>query len=110
MADEKPKGTIEDDDTLTDKEKHYIRISLIKNVKNMETRRKIMVAAFAHQDQENEDGALESMVYYLMKNKSKIDKYYKMAVGGVLDFEEQEGVDETPTKTPKKRQKGKNKK
>jgi hypothetical protein len=33
-----------------------------------------------------------------------------MAVGGVLDFEEQEGVDETPTKTPKKRQKGKNKK
>ena len=110
MADEKPKGTIENDDTLTDREKHYIRMMLIKNVKNMETRRKIMVAAFAHQDQENEDGALESMVYYLMKNKSEIDKYYKMAIGGVGYIEEKGGEIIAPAKKPAKRKKGKNKK
>jgi hypothetical protein len=109
MNDKKPKDIMENDDTLTDREKHYIRMSLIKNVKNKETRRKILAAAFAHQDEVNEDGALESMVYYLMKNKSKIDKYYKMGLGGVLDVEET-GGEEEPVKKSTKRKKGKNKK
>jgi hypothetical protein len=109
MNDKKPKDIMENDDTLTDREKHYIRMSLIKNVKNKETRRKILAAAFAHQDEVNEDGALESMVYYLMKNKSKIDKYYKMGLGGVLDVEET-GGEEEPVQKSTKRKKGKNKK
>jgi hypothetical protein len=95
---------------LTEREKHYIRMSLLKKVKNDETRMKIMMAAFAHQDEIGEDGALESMVYYLMKNKSEIDKYYKMAIGGVLYIEENSGPDETPAEKPKTRKKGKNKK
>ncbi len=109
MNDKKPKSIMENDDTLTDREKHYIRMSLIKNVKNKETRRKILAAAFAHQDEVNEDGALESMVYYLMKNKSQIDKYYKIGLGGVLDVEET-GGEEEPVQKSAKRKKGKNKK
>lgn len=109
MDNEKPRLVMEDEETLTDKEKHHIRMSLIKNVKNSETRRKIMVAAFAHQDQVNEDGALESMVYYLINNKSQIDKYYKMGLGGVLDIEET-GEEEKPVQKSTKRKKGKNKK
>lgn len=99
-----------DDDTLTEREKHHVRISLIRKVKNPKTRMKIMTAAFAHQDELQEDGALEAMVYYLMKNKSEIDKYYKMALGGI-NYIEEKGSDETPrVKKSVKRKKGKNKK
>ena len=85
-------------------------MSLIKKVKNPQTRMKIMTAAFAHQDELQEDGALEAMVYYLMKNKSEIDKYYKMAIGGVGYIEEKGGEIIAPAKKPAKRKKGKNKK
>ncbi len=95
---------------LTEREKHHIRMSFIKKVKNKETRKKIMTAAFAHQDEINEDGALESMVYYLMNNKSEIDKYYKMAIGGIMYIEENGEPEETPAKVLKKRKKGKNRK
>jgi hypothetical protein len=98
------------DDTLTEREKHHVRMSLIKKVKNPKTRMKIMTAAFAHQDELQEDGALEAMVYYLMKNKSEIDKYYKMAIGGVGYIEEKGGEIIAPAKKPAKRKKGKNKK
>ena len=99
-----------DNDTLTEREKHHVRMSLIKKVKNPQTRMKIMTAAFAHHDDLREDGALEAMVYYLMKNKSEIDKYYKMALGGI-NYIEEKVSDETPrVKKPAKRKKGKNKK
>ncbi len=99
-----------DNDILTEREKHHVRMSLIKKVKNPKMRMKIMTAAFAHQDELQEDGALEAMVYYLMKNKSEIDKYYKMAIGGVGYIEEKGGEIIAPAKKPEKRKKGKNKK
>ena len=99
-----------DNDILTEREKHHVRMSLIKKVKNPKMRMKIMTAAFAHQDELQEDGALEAMVYYLMKNKSEIDKYYKMAIGGVGYIEEKGGEIIAPAKKPAKRKKGKNKK
>jgi hypothetical protein len=107
---EKIKISSYENDILTEREKHYIRMSLIKNVKNTKTRKKIMTAAFAHQDEINEDGALESMVYYLMNNKSQIDKYYKMALGGVMYLEENGEPEKVSDSTPVKRKKGKNKK
>jgi hypothetical protein len=107
---EKIKISSYENDILTEREKHYIRMSLIKNVKNAKTRKKIMTAAFAHQDEINEDGALESMVYYLMNNKSQIDKYYKMALGGVVYIEENGEAEKVSDSTPVKRKKGKNKK
>jgi hypothetical protein len=107
---EKIKISSYENDILTEREKHHIRMSLIKNVKNAKTRKKIMTAAFAHQDEINEDGALESMVYYLMNNKSQIDKYYKMALGGVIYLEENGEPEKASNSTPSKRKKGKNKK
>lgn len=99
-----------DNDILTEREKHHVRMSLIKKVKNQNTRMKIMTAAFAHQDELQEDGALEAMVYYLMKNKSEIDKYYKMALGGINYIEEKSTEDTPRVKKSVKRKKGKNKK
>ena len=107
---EEKKKVFIDDDVLTDREKHFIKMSFIKKIKNDKTRMKIMTAAFAHQDDVNEDGALESMIYYLMNNKSEIDKYYKMALGGIAYIPENGKPEMMSEQKPEQRKKGKNKK
>ena len=62
---------------LTEKQKTAIRVELYKKVKNANTRSKIIATAFGFAEENGEDGDLESMVSYLMRNQNKIDEMHK---------------------------------
>lgn len=62
---------------LTEKQKTAIRVELYKKVKNANTRSKIIATAFGFAEDNGEDGDLESMVSYLMRNQDKIDEMHK---------------------------------
>jgi hypothetical protein len=61
---------------LTDEQKSVIRAELFKNVKNDETRSKIISASFGFAHENGEDGDIEKMVSYLMNNQDEIDELF----------------------------------
>ena len=61
---------------LTNEQKSVIREELFRNVKNGETRSKIISTAFGFAHENGEDGDIEKMVSYLMNNKDKIDELF----------------------------------
>jgi hypothetical protein len=61
---------------LTNEQKSVIRDELFKNIKNDETRSKIISTAFGFAHENGEDGDIEKMVSYLMNNKNKIDELF----------------------------------
>jgi hypothetical protein len=61
---------------LTNEQKSVIREELFRNVKNGETRSKIISTAFGFAHENGEDGDTEKMVSYLMNNKDKIDELF----------------------------------
>jgi hypothetical protein len=61
---------------LTNEQKSVIRDELFRNIKNDETRSKIISTAFGFAHENGEDGDIEKMVSYLMNNKNKIDELF----------------------------------
>ena len=61
---------------LTNEQKSVIREELFRNIKNEETRTKIISTAFGFAHENGEDGDIEKMVSYLMDNKNKIDELF----------------------------------
>lgn len=61
---------------LTNEQKSVIREELFRNIKNEETRSKIISTAFGFAHENGEDGDIEKMVSYLMNNKNKIDELF----------------------------------
>ena len=61
---------------LTDEQKSVIRAELFRNIKNADTRSKIISTAFGFAHENGEDGDIEKMVSYLMNNKNKIDELF----------------------------------
>jgi hypothetical protein len=61
---------------LTNEQKSVIRDELFRNIKNDETRSKIISTAFGFAHENGEDGDIEKMVSYLMDNKNKIDELF----------------------------------
>ena len=61
---------------LTDEQKSVIRAELFRNIKNEETRSKIISTAFGFAHENGEDGDIERMVSYLMNNKDKINELF----------------------------------
>jgi hypothetical protein len=61
---------------LTDEQKSVIRAELFRNIKNEETRSKIISTAFGFAHENGEDGDIEKMVSYLMNNKDKINELF----------------------------------
>ena len=61
---------------LTNEQKSVIREELFRNIKNEETRSKIISTAFGFAHENGEDGDIEKMVSYLMDNKNKIDELF----------------------------------
>lgn len=84
---------------LTEKQKTAIRVELYKKVKNANTRSKIIATAFGFAEDNGEDGDLESMVSYLMRNQDKIDEMHK-TYGMITPY-----ISESDKKTKKKKKK-----
>ena len=61
---------------ITNEQKSVIRDELFRNIKNDETRSKIISTAFGFAHENGEDGDIEKMVSYLMNNKNKIDELF----------------------------------
>jgi hypothetical protein len=61
---------------LTNEQKSVIRDELFRNIKNDETRSKIISTAFGFAHENGEDGDIEKMASYLMNNKNKIDELF----------------------------------
>jgi len=80
---------------LTDEQKSVIRAELFRNIKNGETRSKIISTAFGFAHENGEDGDIEKMVSYLMNNKDKINELF-MEFGMSMPY-----VSETEPKTNK---------
>ncbi len=88
---------------LTEKQKTAIKIELYKKIKNSDTRSKIIATAFGFAEENGEDGDLESMVSYLMRNQDKINEMY-MSYGMTTPYVSEK---EKPSKKKKKNERRK---
>lgn len=61
---------------LTDEQKSTIRAELFTEVKNPETRSRIITTAYGFAHENGEDGDIEKMVCYLMNHKDKLDELF----------------------------------
>ena len=61
---------------LTDEQKSTIRAELFTEVKNPETRSRIITTAYGFAHENGEDGDIENMVCYLMNHKDKLDELF----------------------------------
>jgi hypothetical protein len=64
---------------LSEEQKNSIKTTFMANVKNAETRSKIISIATGYAEETGQDGDLESMVLYLMDkdNESKMDDLFE---------------------------------
>ena len=62
---------------LTTEQKDTIRSQFFEAVSDPEKRSRILSIAYGFAEEKGEDGDLESMVSYLMRNQDKIDEMHK---------------------------------
>lgn len=79
---------------LTAQQKTQIRSSFFDTVKDDEERRTILSIAYAYADEQQTDGALEEMVWYLSQteNQDQIDTLSEQYLSGGLENTNSDGT------------------